>query len=744
MIASSRANSPYILIVDDAVFNLRFLADILVANNFRVAVASTARKALFIAEKTRPNLILLDIILPDMHGFEVCKSLKQNTQTSEIPVLFLSALQEINDKLQAFDVGGVDYITKPFSEQEVIARIKTHLALQASRQEICLLNAELEHRVQERTQELAREIRHHLHTEKALCRSEEKFRLAFELAPIGMAITSEALQFQQVNHALGEVLGYAEGELLQRSWFDLIHPESLGRFREFYHYFDQGGLNSFCIENRFITKTGEIVYGILKTVALMVDDSHQPRLLSQFIDISDRRKAEESLRYNSLHDSLTRLPNRAFLLERLQATLMQSRVTSKPFAILFIDLDRFKLINDSLGHQAGDQLLVQTADVLRSVLRRQDLVARLGGDEFVILLDNIYRVEDALRIAKQLEERLYQPFSIEGREVLSSASIGIVMGPADYQTPLEILRDADIAMYRAKANGKAQNAIFDREMHTQMLSQLNLESDLRRALETQSLLIYYQPIISIRDTQIRGFEALIRWQHPKHGWIAPSQFIPLAEETGLIHRLGLWVLEEACAQLKCWQGEFSSLQTAKISVNVSYRQLQSKTFLEQLDEILLKTKLPAACLQLELTETMLMEHTHELLTLLLEIKERGIYLSIDDFGTGYSSLRYLHRFPVDSLKVDRSFVQQLSGQGREGSICRTIVSLAHQLGIRAIAEGIENQEQWLELHRLQCDEGQGYLFAKPLAVDRVRQMLLEVPSQWLNAASQAVVLAGQN
>jgi diguanylate cyclase (GGDEF)-like protein len=382
--------------------------------------------------------------------------------------------------------------------------------------------------------------------------------------------------------------------------------------------------------------------------------------------------------------------------------------------VLFIDLDRFKVINDSWGHAVGDQLLIRVAKILKKCTRQTDIVARLSGDEFVILLNDLEDFQDAIKVAERLLGELTAPIHLARHTVFSGASIGIVFGSSNYQNGMDLLRDADIAMYRAKALGKGRYAIFDQDMYAQAIHLSQIETDLRYALERQEFLLYYQPITCLKTRQILGFEALLRWQHPIRGLVTPDQFITIAEDSGLIIRIGEWVLQEACQQLCNWHLQLPDAASISISVNLSSKQIKQYDFLSTLDGILTDTGLQGEYLRLELTESMLMDHSDKTMKLLSSIKERRVQLSIDDFGTGYSSLSYLHHFPIDMLKIDRSFVNQIKLEENNDEIVKTIITLAHSLGIQAIAEGVETEHQVTHLRNLNCDAAQGYFFSQPV------------------------------
>ncbi len=442
-------------------------------------------------------------------------------------------------------------------------------------------------------------------------------------------------------------------------------------------------------------------------------------------EIVERQQIGQKLEYNALHDPLTDLPNRTLLMERLEQVIKRIRREENYLcAVLFIDLDRFKIINDSLGHQIGDLLLIAIAQKLTSIVRETDTIARLGGDEFIALLEPISQIKDAINIAERIIKELQSPFYLEKRQVFTAASIGIVLSSKEYSQADDILRDADIAMYRAKSRGKARYEMFDQEMYNLAVARHKLENNLRHALDRQEFQVYYQPIISLDNKKIVGFEALLRWQHPEQGLISPAKFLPIAEEIGLIVPIGEWILHSACQQMALWQTQISTASQLKMSVNLSAKQLQDPNFLGAVKRVLTQTGLEGKSLQLELTESMLMENLKALTTLLWQLKEEGIELSIDDFGTGYSSLSYLHRLPIDNLKIDRSFIKSIGKEKDGRNIVATIINLAHQMEMTTIAEGIESPKQLDRLQFLGCEKVQGYLFSRPVPSDQATALLM--------------------
>jgi len=606
-------SSPNILIVDDIADNLELLAKILTKRGYRVSCAKNGSMALQEVQNESPNLILLDINMPELDGYQVCEKLKANTNTSSIPIIFLSAQDDITNKVKAFSIGGADFIGKPFEIKEVLVRVKNQLALQTANNQISNLNKRLEQRVQERTSEM----------------------------------------------------------------------ESANR--------------------------------ILKQ------------------EILQRQKLEKRLRHDALHDSLTGLPNRSLFMKQIQKCLDNViDNVNEQFAILFIDLDRFKVINDSLGHLAGDELLISCAQRLQNCLSTKGAICRLGGDEFTILLEQIASVKNAIAVAEKILQEFSTPFDLGNRSLMITVSIGIVMGNSEYHQEIDLLRDADTALYRAKELGKARYEIFTQQMYLDAMRRLELENELRQAIFNEKLILYYQPIISLDNLELKGFEALVRWQHPVRGIISPGEFIPLAEETGLIVALGEWVMHKACHQLYLWHNQLPNATTLTMSINVAGEQLHDPQFLENVDRIIASTKVSSQQLKFEITESMLIEDTKQVIAVLQKIKSRQIQISIDDFGTGYSSLSYLPQFPIDILKIDRSFVNVMNTDQQNLEVVKTIIVLAQVLDMKIIAEGIETKLQSDTLKSLNVELGQGYLFSKPLKPEQAEIMI----EQYNNLASQ--------
>ena len=562
---------------------------------------------------------------------------------------------------------------------------------------------------------IAEDITKRREAEEALRKSEEQFRLTFEMAPIGMAISTLEGKFQKVNQALCDALGYSSAELLELSFVEISHPEDWEIHRNLERKLIQSEETNFQIEKRFIAKNGRIVDTLLKVLLVYDADDRPLHFNNQIVDITERKSMEQQLLHDALHDALTGLPNRALFMDRLEQQLKKSQSqTNHLFAVLFLDLDRFKVVNDSVGHLVGDKLLIEIAHRLEKSISPTDTVARLGGDEFTILLENISSKSEATLVAESIYQTLTFPFYIDGYELFSTASIGIALSSQGYEKPEDMLRDADLTMYSAKEQGKARYEVFDCSMRDRALQRLELETDLRRAMERQEFEVYYQPITSLALGTLAGFEALVRWNHPTKGSIKPADFIPVCEETGSIVPLGNWLLKQACQAARNWQLKYPEHPAIKISVNLSPQQFRVQ-LIEEVETALAETNLPGKLLKLEITESVLIDNLATVTEIIHSLRKQEIQFSIDDFGTGYSSLSYLHQFPVDTIKIDRSFVSQMQPNGDNAAIVKAIVTLAHMLNMDIIAEGIETTAQLAQLKLLQCEYGQGFFFSKPLS-----------------------------
>jgi len=526
------------------------------------------------------------------------------------------------------------------------------------------------------------------------------------------------------------MLGFGEDDIGHdpEAWLALIHADDIDSFRAQLNdprTLSGAPLNA---EYRIRTRAGDYRWMLCRGMAVRDRDGRPLRMAGSQTDIHARKLAEERLLHDSLRDGLTGLPNRNLVTHRLhQAIEYMQRQPSRRFAVLFLDLDRFKNVNDSLGHTTGDKLLIECGRRLGLCCRPHDTLARLGGDEFVLLLEDIDDATNAIRVADRIQRHFATPFVIDGYELFMNCSIGIALSSPEYRHPDELLRDADTAMYRAKADGKACYALFDTAMHHRAVAALDMESGLRRAIDRQEFVLHYQPVIELSSGRIAAFEALIRWPHETRGLISPAEFVPLAEETSLILPIGRWVLREACRQLRCWQDADARLASLSISVNLSARQFSDEGLVGQVADVLEETGLSPACLKLEITESVLMVNAQLALTRLTQLRAMGIGISMDDFGTGYSSLSYLQRFPIDTLKIDQSFIAAMGHTVEGAEIVRAILNLGKALHLEVIAEGAESAAQVDMLRDMGCPLTQGFFFSRPLPHHEAEALLLATP-----------------
>jgi diguanylate cyclase (GGDEF)-like protein/PAS domain S-box-containing protein len=557
--------------------------------------------------------------------------------------------------------------------------------------------------------------------QQALISSENKYRTLVEQSHIGVFIMDES-KIVYANRALADMLGVTEQDIVGKSYLELLAPESIDETAPMRRTFRTTGDFTQDFESCLMHANGQRVYARVSVWPVAVEGQRQ--LTGTIIDITRQREAESRLRFHANHDPLTGLPNRALfnrkLAERLSPEERRSRFS---YALLFLDLDGFKWVNDSLGHSAGDRLLLEIARRLEDELAREVLIARYGGDEFTLLPEGPCDYERAVRIARRVLTLFERPFHVGGQQVFSAASLGIVLGRPDYDSPDQLLRDADTAMYRAKAAGKAGYVVFDEGMHSEARMRLQMETDFRLALERSEFVLHYQPIVDLQSGQLVGVETLVRWQHPVRGLIPPAQFLPLAEETGLIVELDNWVLRTACRQLAEWRKWYPQLEKLVLNINVDERQMASSELVLEVATLLEELELPPRCLRLEVTEGVFRSGSAHGREQLEELKALGVGLAVDDFGTGYSSLEAFAASSFDALKVDQSFVRDVVTNPRHRAIVKTIISFAHDLGLLLTAEGIETEEQRALLLELGCAYGQGYWFSVPLPADEFERLL---------------------
>ena len=642
-----------------------------------------------------------------------------------------------NDRLlllkKPFDTGEVCQLACALTEKWVLAR-HAHLKL-----------TQLQSMVVEQTRDLAE-------SNQKLRASESRYALAAAGANDGLWDWDLAADSLFLSARWKGMIGFADDELddTPSQCFARLHLEDRGRVAQDFAAHVQGATPQFSCEYRLLHKDGQYRWMLCRGVATLDAGGRPLRAAGSQTDITNRKMAEAQLRHDALHDTLTGLPNRTLLAERLERCLVQSRRDPNfVFAVIFIDLDHFKVINDSLGHLVGDHLLIALAKRMNACVRATDTLSfdesdliRFGGDEFVLLLQGLRGEADALRLAERVQLAVAEPLLVDGHTIHTSLSMGIALSRPSYQHAEEMLRDADIALYRVKTGGRGRYELFNAEMHESALTRWRTENELRHAIGNDELVLHYQPIFSLGTGQLKHFEALVRWQHPVRGLIPPGEFIALAEETGLIAPLGLWVIEEACKQLQRWHLT-ERLRELSIAVNVSGKQFAQPSFVDDLLAILARTGTEARHLRIEITESALMENGSPAMDMLQRLHDHDLKLHLDDFGTGYSSLSYLHRMPVDALKIDRSFVSNMGSDRGSLSIVQTIIALSRALDIQVIAEGVETQTQLDLLRSLGCDAAQGYLFCKPIsaaaATDRYtvphREPTIQAPTPRLRRVS---------
>jgi diguanylate cyclase (GGDEF)-like protein/PAS domain S-box-containing protein len=688
-----------ILVVDDDEMNRDVLLRRLRNKGYAVASACRGPEALEQVRSSRPDLVLLDIEMPGMDGMEVLSLLRQQHGHAELPIIMVTACSETDVIVQAFGMGANDYLTKPVDFPVALARIQTQLSRKRA--------------------------------EEALRESEERYALAARATNDGL--WDWDLESGRVFYSprWKAIVGCDEAEVGDSpdEWFSRVHPDELTRLKAEIAAHLDGRTAAFEMEHRMLHKEGDYRWILSRGLVQRRPDGAPHRLAGSQSDITEGKVA----------DPLTGLPNRLLFMDRLGRSL--ARAKRRPdyvFAVLFLDLDRFKDINDSLGHLAGDRLLLAVARRLEACVRTGDsvfrldtshTVARFGGDEFTILLEELRRPADAALVAERLLTELGRPFNLDGSEVFTTASIGIVSDGQGYAEAEDLLRDADTAMYRAKAMGKARYEIFDGAMREHVVERLRLETDLQKGIERREFCPYYQPIVSLVTGRLAGFEALVRWRHPQRGLLEPAAFLSAAEETGLIVPIGQVVLRESCLQLQAWQRRFPSAEPLTISVNLSSREFMQPRLVEDITAILLECGLEPGSLKLEITESVIMEKSDGMTARLRSLQALDVKLGIDDFGTGYSSLSYLHRFPLNSLKIDRSFVGALGTSEGNAEIVRAIVTLAHSLNLDVVGEGVETPQQLALLRTLGCEYGQGYLFSRALESAAAEELIASSP-QW--------------
>ncbi len=674
--------APQLLIIDPAAASA---ADALAAAGYGVMIVTETATAVerFVSE--RPDLVLLNPAAAGLEATRLCADLRAAESGTPTPILVASEPSDAGAIRRAYDAGAADIVPSPVDWDRLIDRLP-----------FILRNG----------RESAR-----------LKASEQRYALAARGSGDGIwdwdIDKDQALFSPRWCQMLGlhpERVGNHVDE-----WFDRVHPDDSHALHAALNDHLVGDSDRFQVEHRLRTRFGPYIWVLARGICVRNQHQAPMRIAGSLSDISERKRAETQLLHDALHDSLTGLPNRKLFLDRVGHSLrIRERRHDYRFAVCFIDLDRFKNINDSLGHLAGDELLIKVARAIETGLRQSDTLARLGGDEFAILFDDIDLDSGFLALIERVQHSLTQSIQLQDREITVTASIGVALSDAQYERGSDILRDADAAMYRAKAKGRATYEIFTNTMHARVSELLRIETELRHALARNELRVYFQPIVDLRGNRLIGFESLIRWQHPEQGLLEPGRFLEIAEESGLIVTMGRWLLTNSCIQMRAWQLRNPRLGDAYVSVNLSSREFAQPDLVDTVRAALQQSGLPTSCLKLEITESVLIGNPERARGRLTALKELGVDLSIDDFGTGYSSFSYLHKYPFDVLKIDKSFVQKLNGEGNARQIIRAIVELAHNLGMKVVAEGGEDLRTLDALRELGCEFAQGYHYSRPL------------------------------
>ena len=711
-IMSQLGPMPTILVIDDNPVNLGVLADHLERHGYKVFVALGGLEGLERVRYRQPDLILLDVMMPDLDGFETCRRLKEQAQTCDIPVIFMTALTDIDSKVEAFASGGVDYVSKPFQVEELLARVRTHLALRKAQLDLLAQKQSLEAEIVARRS-----------AEASLKDSELRHRRLFETAGDGILVLDcETNTVHDLNAQCSHLLERTAAEACGRPLDDIPALHALGSSKAIVDALRTGGQIKWDDWSWQKADGSEVSVEVLGTTYRAGD-----RLLAQctFRDIGARKEAEARVHYLAMHDALTGLPNRTLLMDRLNQAIAHSRRDHTQVGLLLLDLDHFKHVNDSLGHFVGDGLLEEVSRRLRSVLREGDTPARLGGDEFVVAACGLTGPEDAEALAKRILEALEPVFQVEGHNLHVGTSIGISMYPGDGDNPAALLQTADTAMYQAKKKGRGNYRLFTRDLSMASERWHILSNDLHGACERGEFVLHYQPLIHLDDSSITGLEALLRWHHPTEGLIEPGLFIPLLEEHGRMVEVGRWVLRTACSQNAAWQAQ--GLPKVRMAVNVSAQQFYRGDIVSTVRDSLNASGLAPEWLELELTESLTLDDTNLTLRIMDELKAMGVSLSLDDFGTGWSSLSYLKRFPLDRIKIDRSFVRDIVNDESTAAIVHSILDLARQLHLDCVAEGVETTAQLEHLRAERCPGIQGFLFSKAMDAKDIPEMLCLSP-----------------
>lgn len=704
-------NEQKILIVDDDPVVLKSLKDLLAIRGFNPDAAIGGQEAICQLDQNNYDLILLDLHMPYVNGHDVMAHIRTNKIKTS--VIIVSGETSFEAAKNACSQGAYDFLRKPYATDELIITIN---------------NALKEKRLQKQNTFM----------QKQLTESERLHRYIVNTSPDIIYILDHDGHFTFINERIETLLGFSKEEIVGKHYSFLVHHDDMEQAKYVFNERRIGTRAAKNIELRLKCKDDGNTRHFnnrslpieLSAMGMYQGESESGNSYMGTYgvarDVTERKIAEDTISFQAYHDLLTKLPNRALLNDRLSLAISQAKRDDDILAVMFLDLDRFKNINDSLGHMIGDELLQQVSVRLKDCIREGDTLARFGGDEFTLMLPKLHNGrDDASKLAEKITNTLKQPFIVDGHELYVSASIGIALYPQDGNNIDNLIKHADVAMYHVKGQGKNGYQFYSNEMNVPYIEKLSLDTGIHRALDNNEFNLVYQPQINLRTGEIVGVEALLRWEHPEHGIISPAEFIPFAEESGLIVDIGLWVLKTACAELSRWR--VAGLPEIRMAINVSARQLMEQHIVDDVLKVLKDYDIPGHCIELEITENAIMNDMDSVICKLKELSSHKIAIAIDDFGTGYSSLSYLHKLPIHTLKIDRTFLKESRINKGDNTIINTIVAMAKGLGLNVIAEGVESQAQLEYLREIECSEAQGYLFGKPLPPSVISQLLIQEP-----------------
>ncbi|WP_247648359.1 EAL domain-containing protein [Pseudodesulfovibrio sp. zrk46] len=699
--------------VDDERINLKLIEGILRDNDLNLVMAESGREALDFVEKYDFGVALLDVMMPGMDGFALAEHLREIDYTKNLPIIFITAIsKEQRHVFRGYELGAVDYLFKPVEPEILRSKVHTFSELHRNKRGL-----------EETTKRLERTIRELEASKTALEDSEQRYRMVADYNYDWESWIGSDGKPIYISPSCERISGYPPDRFIKDSCFleRIIHHDDILAWQNYMS--DTLSGEGRAVDFRINRADAKVKWVSLVKHSIADENGNSLGVRTSIRDVSNRKRMEEQLKHNSLHDPLTGLPNRVLFHDRVGRAIKRSLGQGKHYGILFINLDRFQVINDHYGHRVGDKVLKRVGSRLSSVLRNADTLARFGGDEFIVLFEEDCCKDDIRTMVEKVRACFDDPFVIDDTEFPLTASLGLDMavnGEADRDN---LIHNSQLAMFKAKRRGKNRYVEYSPEMREGVVNVIELESDLKRALDNKEFEVFYQPIVNLSDGKLYGFEALARWIHPERGMVNPGEFIPVAEETGLIVDLGAHILEEACLSLSNWRKVDQRAENLTIAVNISAKQFGVSSLVADVEQILEKSGLPPHRLKLEITETVVMTDAMESTGRLNALKSLGIMLSIDDFGTGYSSMSYLQRFPMDQLKIDLSFVRRMEKSPENIEIVRAIVNMAHSLRLKVVAEGIETERQRDLLYSLQCDYGQGYLYSKPVPKSEAFELL---------------------